>query len=271
MSKEIESGTNIIEGFKNFKRYIDQVEPDTFSGVTDNISKTKEKLFNISDNKKNNANGNNKAGSIFKNSNVTAENNNNNNNFDFSAGGFKPDVTNLGSYNPNVNIAANLKKGNFYTNIEGDASLKQGVDYNLEAGYKGDKFSAKIDPNDIQAKYKGNNFNAGIDTKGIHAGTQVLDDKVDVNLSKRFNGNTNVSAGYTGDNVSARVDTRGIEIGKTFGDKDNNININLGQSFDGDTDVNIEGIKQLNKYLKAKGFANTSGNYGASLGFDIPL
>ena len=270
MRKDIESGTNIIEGFKKFKRYTDQIEPDTFSGVTDNISKTKEKLFNISDNKKNSANGNNKG--IFKNSNVATENNNNNNNnFDFSAGGFKPDVTNLRSYNPNVDIAANLKKGNFYTNIEGSASLKEGADYNLEAGYKGDKFTAKIDPKDIQAKYKGDNFNAGIDTKGIHAGTQLLNDKVDVNLSKRFNGDTNVSAGYTGDNVSARVDTKGIEIGKTFGDNDSNININLGQSFDGDTNVNIEGIKQLNKYLKAKGFANTSGNYGASLGFDIPL
>ena len=93
MSKEIESGINIIEGFKKFKRYTDQIEPDTFSGVTDSISKTKEKLFNISDNKKNSANGNNKG--IFKNSNVATENNNNNNNnnFDFSAGGFKPDVT----------------------------------------------------------------------------------------------------------------------------------------------------------------------------------
>ena len=95
--------------------------------------------------------------------------------------------------------------------------------------------------------------------------------KVNVDLSKRFNGDTNVSADYTGDNVDARIDTKGFEIGRTFGDKDNNVNINLAQDFDGDTSVNVEGIKQLNKYLKARGFANTSGNYGASLGFDIPL
>ena len=261
MSRELESGTNILEGFRKFKRLSDQIEPDTFSGVTDNISKTKEKLFDISQNNK-------------KNNNIVTEtkstDKNNKSNFDFSAGGFKPDVTNLGSYNPNVDIAANLEKGNFYTNIEGSASLKQGVDYNLEAGYKGDKFTAKIDPKDIQAKYKGDNFNAGIDTRGIHAGTK-LNDKVNVDLSKRFNGDTNVSADYTGDNVDARIDTKGFEIGRTFGDKDNNVNINLAQDFDGDTSVNVEGIKQLNKYLKARGFANTSGDYGASLGFDIPL
>jgi len=269
MSRELESGTNILEGFRKFKRLSDQIEPSGFDEVTDNINKTKEKLFNIADNKKESANEDNKG--IFKNSNVATENNNNNNNnnnFDFSTGGFKPDLTNLGSYNPNVDIAANLKKGKFYTDVEGSASLKQGVDYNLEAGYKGDKFTAKIDPKDIQAKYKGDNFNAGIDTRGIHAGTK-LNDKVNVDLSKRFNGDTNIAAIYKGDNVNASVDTRGFEIGREFGDSDANINVNLTKDFNGDTDVNVEGKKQLNKYLDLKGFADTRGDYGASVGFDF--
>ena len=247
MSKEIESGINIIEGFKKFKRYTDQIEPDTFSGVTDSISKTKEKLFNISDNKKNSANGNNKG--IFKNSNVATENNNNN--FDFSAGGFKPDVTNLGSYNPNVDIAANLKKGNFYTNVEGDASLQGGVNYNAEAGYKGDKFDARINP------------------EGIHAGTKI-NDKVSVDLDTRFNGNTDIAANYTGDNVDASINTEGFQIGTGFGGDNSNVNVNLAQDFEsGDTNVNVEGKKQLNKYLDLSGFANTKGDYGATLGFDF--
>ena len=248
MSKEIKSGTNIIEGFKDFKSYVDQLDSDILNELTGNLSKTKDKLFNIAENKKQNNNNN-----TVTETESTPENNNNNNNsnFDFKAGGFRPDLTNLGSYNPNVNIAANLEKGNFYTNLEGDASLKGGVNYDAEAGYKGDKFDARIDPG------------------GIHAGTKI-NDKVDINLDTRFNGgNTNIGANYAGDNVDARIDTRGFEIGKTFGDDDANVNVNLAQNFDGNTDVNVEGKKQLNKYLDLTGFAGTDGNYGASLGFDF--
>ena len=47
------------------------------------------------------------------------------------------------------------------------------------------------------------------------------------------------------------------------------MNVNLAQRFDGDTNVNVEGKKQLNKYLDLKGFADTKGDYGASVGFDF--
>ena len=53
-----------------------------------------------------------------------------------------------------------------------------------------------------------------------------------------------------------------VEIG-------NNVNVNLAQGFDGDTNVNIEGKKQLNKYLDLTGSADTSGNYRAGIGFDF--
>ena len=272
-SKDAKSINDIIQGFKKFKRYSDTIEPNAFNGETDNVDETKNKLLNIAESKKEENNNEivtttKSNEGIFKNSDVTAKNNKSS--FDFSAGGFKPDITNLRGYNPNVDIAANLKKGNFYADIEGDASLKGGADYTAEAGYKGDKFDVKINPKDIQANYKGDNVNAGINTKGIHAGAQ-LNDKVNVDLNKRFDGDTNIAAIYKGDNVNASVDTRGFEIGREFGDSDANISVNLTKDFNGDTDVNVEGIKQLNKYLKAKGFANTSGNYGASLGFDIPL
>ena len=48
-----------------------------------------------------------------------------------------------------------------------------------------------------------------------------------------------------------------------------NPNVNLAQRFGGDTNVNIEGKKQLNKYLDLKGFADSDGDYGASVGFDF--
>ena len=130
-------------------------------------------------------------------------------NINISAGGFKPNLTDISSYNPNVNIAANLggDKG-FYADAGAGASFKGGVDYNAEAGYKGKK-------------------------------------------------------------VDAKIDTKGFQIGKGFGGDDNNVNVNLSQGFDGDTNVNVEGKKQLNKYLDLKGFANTRGDYGASVGFDF--
>ena len=141
--------------------------------------------------------------------NVSSETETNKKNINFSAGGFKPNLTDIGNYNPNVNIAANLggDKG-FYADAGAGASLQGGVNYDAEAGYKGN-------------------------------------------------------------NIDAKVDTKGLQIGTGFGGDDANVNVNLAQRFDGDTDVNVEGKKQLNKYLDLKGFANTKGDYGASLGFDF--
>ena len=130
-------------------------------------------------------------------------------NINVSAGGFKPDFTDITNYNPNVNIAANLGGDQgFYADAGAGASLQGGVNYNAEAGYKGK-------------------------------------------------------------NIDAKVDTEGLQIGTGFGGDDANVNVNLAQRFGGDTNVNVEGKKQLNKYLDLKGFADTKGDYGASLGFDF--
>ena len=130
-------------------------------------------------------------------------------NVNISAGGFKPDFTDIGNYNPNVNGAANLggDKG-FYADAGAGASLQGGVNYNAEAGYKGK-------------------------------------------------------------NIDAKVDTKGLQIGTGFGGDNSNVNVNLAQGFDGNTNVNIEGKKQLNKYLDLTGSADTSGNYRAGIGFDF--
>jgi len=163
----------------------------------------KEKLFKIAGDKKQNNND------TESSANTSSETNTDKKNIDFSAGGFKPNLTDIANYNPNVNIAANLggDKG-FYADAGADASLQGGVNYNAEAGYKGK-------------------------------------------------------------NIDAKVDTKGLQIGTGFGGDDNNVNVNLAQRFDGDTNVNVEGKKQLNKYLDLKGFADTKGDYGASVGFDF--
>jgi len=141
--------------------------------------------------------------------NVSSEVSTDKKNVNISAGGFKPDFTDIGNYNPNINVAANLggDKG-FYADAGAGASLQGGINYNAEAGYKGK-------------------------------------------------------------NVDAKVDTKGLQIGTEFGGDDANVNVNLAQRFDGDTNVNVEGKKQLNKYLDLTGSVDTSGNYRAGIGFDF--
>ena len=117
--------------------------------------------------------------------------------------------------------------------------------------------------------------------------TDIANYNPNVNLAANFGGDTgfyadagadaslqggvnyNAEAGYKGKNIDAKVDTKGLEIGTGFGGDNNNVNVNLAQRFDGDTNVNVEGKKQLNKYLDLKGFADTKGDYGASVGFDF--
>ena len=184
----------LIEGLKTIYDEADS------QGAFDPV---KEKLFKIAgDKKQNNTDTESSA-------NVSSETNTDKKNIDFSAGGFKPNLTDIANYNPNVNIAANLggDKG-FYADAGAGASLQGGVNYNAEAGYKGK-------------------------------------------------------------NIDAKVDTKGLQIGTGFGGDNNNVNVNLAQRFDGDTNVNVEGKKQLNKYLDLKGFADTRGDYGASVGFDF--
>tara|TARA_R100001129_G_scaffold152213_1_gene114625 strand:- start:49 stop:633 length:585 start_codon:yes stop_codon:yes gene_type:complete len=185
----------LVEGLKTIYDEADS------QGAFDPI---KEKLFKKAGDKKQNNNNDTESSA-----NVSSETNTDKKNIDFSAGGFKPNLTDVANYNPNVNLAANFggDKG-FYADAGADASLQGGVNYNAEAGYKGK-------------------------------------------------------------NVDAKVDTRGLQIGTGFGDDDANVNVNLAQGFDGDTNVNVEGKKQLNKYLDLKGFADTKGDYGASVGFDF--
>ena len=184
----------LVEGLKSI--YDEADSQGAFNSI-------KEKLFKKAGDKKQNNND------TESDANVSSEVSTDKKNVNISAGGFKPDFTDIGNYNPNVNIAANLggDKG-FYADAGAGASLQGGVNYNVEAGYKGK-------------------------------------------------------------NVDAKVDTRGLQIGTGFGGDDNNVNVNLAQRFDGDTNVNVEGKKQLNKYLDLKGFADTKGDYGASVGFDF--
>ena len=184
----------LVEGLKSI--YDEADSQGAFNSI-------KEKLFKKAGDKKQNNND------TESDANVSSEVSTDKKNIDFSAGGFKPDFTDISNYNPNINVAANLGGDEgFYADAGAGASLQGGVNYNAEAGYKGK-------------------------------------------------------------NIDAKVDTKGLQIGTGFGGDDTNVNVNLAQGFDGDTNVNVEGKKQLNKYLDLKGFADTKGDYGASVGFDF--
>ena len=159
----------LVEGLKTIYDVADS------QGAFDPV---KEKLFKIAGDKKQNNND------TESSANTSSETNTDKKNINFSAGGFKPDFTDISNYNPNINVAANLG-GNegFYADAGAGASLQGGVNYNAEAGYKG---------------------------------------------------------------------------------KNMGINVNLGQG-----NINVEGKKQLNKYLDLTGSADTSGNYRAGIGFDF--
>ena len=109
----------LVEGLKTIYDEADK------QGAFDPI---KEKLFKKAGDKKQNNND------TESSANVSSETNTNKKNVDFSAGGFKPNLTDIGNYNPNVNIAANFggDKG-FYADAGADASLQGGVNYNADA------------------------------------------------------------------------------------------------------------------------------------------
>jgi len=157
----------LFEGLKTIYNEADS------QGAFDSV---KEKLFNKARVNKDN--------DTKSDTNVSSEISTDKKNVNISAGGFKPDFTDIGNYNPNINVAANLggDKG-FYADAGAGASLQGGVNYNAEAGYKG---------------------------------------------------------------------------------KNVGVNVNLGQG-----NINLEGKKQLNKYLDLTGSADTSGNYRAGIGFDF--
>ena len=126
----------LVEGLKSI--YDEADSQGAFNSI-------KEKLFKKAGDKKQNNND------TESGANVSSETNTDKKNIDFSAGGFKPNLTDIANYNPNVNIAANLggDKG-FYADAEAGASLQGGANYNVEAGYKGKNVDAKVDTKGLQ-------------------------------------------------------------------------------------------------------------------------
>ena len=246
------SGTNIIEGLKDFYNLVDQ------SGLLteDKVNETKENLLNIAEENKNN----NKSES---NKDTTSSDDSKLLSYNFQGLDPRKDIFN---YNPKGNVGFDIgdKEGGFFATGDVDASLS-GLNTNLQAGFKNENFNIGYTPqrglNYGFNKQFGDNTNLDINQSGAQLGTQ-FGDNTNVNLAYN-NGNFNPSLNTRLLNTDIAVNPNRFDVNRTFeiGD-DTRVNVGGEVDFDGETKGDIEFTKDfLNKKLQVYGGADTKGDF----------
>tara|TARA_Y100000361_G_C11129088_1_gene327771 strand:+ start:1 stop:888 length:888 start_codon:yes stop_codon:yes gene_type:complete len=247
------SGTNIVEGIKNFYNLVDQ------SGLLneEKVNETKENLFNIAEENKNN----------------DSESNGDPKFLSYSLEGVNP-LQNIFNYNPEGNIGFDIgnKDGGFFATGDADVSLS-GLDTNLQAGFKNENFNIGYNPeggfNYGFNRQFGDNTNLGINQSGVQLGTQ-FGDNTDINLAYN-NGNFNPSLNTNIRNTDIALNPNKLDLNRTFEIGDNT-NVNLGGevNFDGQTKADLEVTKDfLNKKLQLYGGVDTEGDYNVGAKFNF--
>ena len=247
------SGTNIVEGIKNFYNLVDQ------SGLLteDKVNETKENLLNIAEENKNNESESNGDPKFLS--------------YNFKGLDPRKDIFN---YNPKGNIGFDIgnKDGGFFATGDADASLS-GLDTNLQAGFKNENFNIGYNPeggfNYGFNRQFGDNTNLGINQSGVQLGTQ-FGDNTDINLAYN-NGNFNPSLNTKLLNTDIAVNPNRFDVNRTFeiGD-DTRINVGGEVDFDGEAKGDIEFTKDfLNKKLQLYGGLDTQGGYEAGAKFNF--
>ena len=254
------SGTNIIEGLKDFYNLVDQ------SGLLteDKVNETKENLLNIAEENKNN----NKSES---NKDTTSSDDSKLLSYNFQGLDPRKDIFN---YNPKGNVGFDIgdKEGGFFATGDVDASLS-GLNTNLQAGFKNENFNIGYTPqrglNYGFNKQFGDNTNLDINQSGAQLGTQ-FGDNTNVNLAYN-NGNFNPSLNTRLLNTDIAVNPNRFDVNRTFeiGD-DTRINVGGEVDFDGEAKGDIEFTKDfLNKKLQLYGGVDTQGGYEAGAKFNF--
>jgi len=253
------SGTNIVEGIKNFYNLVDQ------SGLLneEKVNETKENLFNIAEENKNNE-------SESK-GDTTSTNKSKFLSYNFKGLDPRKDIFN---YNPEGNIGFDIgnKDGGFFATGDADASLS-GLDTNLQAGFKNENFNIGYNPeggfNYGFNRQFGDNTNLGINQSGVQLGTQ-FGDNTDINLAYN-NGNFNPSLNTNIRNTDIALNPNKLDLNRTFEIGDNtNVNVGGEVNFDGQTKADLEVTKDfLNKKLQLYGGADTEGDYNVGAKFNF--
>ena len=247
------SGTNIVEGIKNFYNLVDQ------SGLLneEKVNETKENLLNIAEENKNNE----------------SESNGDSKFLSYSFKGLDP-RKNIFNYNPEGNIGFDIgnKDGGFFATGDADASLS-GLDTNLQAGFKNENFNIGYNPEEgfnygFNRQF-GDNTNLNINQSGAQVGTQ-LGDNTDINLAYN-NGNFNPSLNTNIRNTDIALNPNKLDLNRTFEIGDNtNVNVGGEVNFDGQTKADLEVTRDfLNKKLKLYGGVDTEGDYNVGAKFNF--
>ena len=218
------SGTNIVEGIKNFYNLVDE------SGLLneDKVNQTKENLLNIAEENKNNESESNGDTTSTTDPKFLS----------YSLEGVNP-LQNIFNYKPEGNIGFDIgnKDGGFFATGDADASLS-GLDTNLQAGFKNENFNIGYNPEEgfnygFNRQF-GDNTNLNINQSGAQVGTQ-LGDNTDINLAYN-NGNFNPSLNTNIGNTDIALNPNKLDLNRTFeiGD-DTNVNVGGEFNFDGQT------------------------------------
>lgn len=253
------SGTNIVEGIKNFYNLVDQ------SGLLteDKVNETKENLLNIAEENKNNESESNGDTTSTTDSKLLS--------YNFEGLDPRKDIFN---YNPTGNVGFDYgnKDGGLYVTGDANASLR-GIDTNFETGYKNENFNIVYNPegglNYGFNRQFGDNTNLNINQSGAQVGTQ-LGDNTNVNLAYN-NGNFNPSLNTNIGNTNIDLNPNRLDLNRTFEIGDNtNVNVGGEVDFDGQTKADLEVTKDfLNKKLQLYGDIDTEGDYNVGAKFNF--
>ena len=253
------SGTNIVEGIKNFYNLVDE------SGLLneDKVNQTKENLLNIAEENKNNESESNGDTTSTTDPKFLS----------YSLEGVNP-LQNIFNYKPEGNIGFDIgnKDGGFFATGDADASLS-GLDTNLQAGFKNENFNIGYNPEEgfnygFNRQF-GDNTNLNINQSGAQVGTQ-LGDNTDINLAYN-NGNFNPSLNTNIRNTDIALNPNKLDLNRTFEIGDNtNVNVGGEVNFDGQTKADLEVTRDfLNKKLKLYGGVDTEGDYNVGAKFNF--
>ena len=244
------SGTNIVEGIKNFYNLVDQ------SGLLteDKVNETKENLLNIAEENKNNESES-KEDSKF---------------LSYNFEGVNP-LQNIFNYNPSGELDLSTQFGNVDFDAGVTGSLREGINPNYNIGFNNDNLNLNYgntgftgnfnrefgEDTNVNVDAKNGEINPSFDTSFLGSDFKLdknqaniarnfLNDKVNVVLAQNFDGNTGITGTYTGDEgLTATINPNEFKLNKTFQVGGGDLSLGGTVGFDGETTGQIDYDREI--------------------------